>query len=84
MVFKTRTWTVYILQCNDGSYYTGCTSNIEERLIRHNNKQIHYTSTRLPFSVVTTITFTNKYKAFAFEKYLKSGSGIAFRNKRLV
>ena len=27
---------------------------------------------------------TNKYKAIAFEKYLKSGSGIAFRNKRLI
>jgi hypothetical protein len=25
-----------------------------------------------------------KYKAFEFEKYLKSGSGIAFRNRNLI
>jgi putative endonuclease len=28
--------------------------------------------------------FTDKYKAFAFEKYLKGGSGRAFMNKRLI
>ena len=32
----------------------------------------------------TTIAFSNKYKAYNFEKYLKSGSAIAFRNKRLI
>jgi len=26
----------------------------------------------------------DKKKAFEFEKYLKSGSGIAFRNKHLI
>ncbi len=77
-------WHVYLLKCIDDTIYTGCTSNLEERLKRHRNGEINYTSTRLPVEVVTFITFTDKYKAFNFEKYLKSGSGKAFANKRLL
>ncbi len=75
---------VYLLKCADGSTYTGCTRNIDERLIRHNKKQVLYTSTRLPVKLITYIAFTDKYKAFEFEKYLKSGSGKAFSNKRFL
>lgn len=75
---------VYILRCTDGTYYIGCTSNLNERLKRHENGYVNYTKTRLPVEVVTTINFQDKYKAFFFEKYLKSGSGKAFMNKRLV
>jgi len=46
--------------------------------------EVGYTSSRLPIELVTYIAFTDKYKAFNFEKYLKSGSGKAFANKRLV
>ena len=84
MSLPEQNWTVYLLLCSDDSYYTGCTQDLFERLKRHNLKEINYTSTRLPVQVVTTITFSDKLKAYAFEKYLKSGSGIAFRNKRLI
>ena len=77
-------WHVYILKCSDNSFYTGCTNNLDSRLERHNNGQVHYTKDKLPFELITYIAFSNKYKAYQFEKYLKSGSGIAFRNKRLV
>jgi len=77
-------WHVYILKCSDGTYYTGCTNNITERLMRHERGEVSYTSSRLPFELVTFIVFTDKYKAFNFEKYLKSGSGKAFAFKRLV
>uniref|UniRef100_UPI00404A7F4A GIY-YIG nuclease family protein n=1 Tax=Fulvivirga sp. TaxID=1931237 RepID=UPI00404A7F4A len=77
-------WQVYILKCSDGTFYTGCTSNLDNRLDRYQKGHVHYTSSRLPFELVTFITFTDKYKAYNFEKYLKSGSGIAFRNKRLI
>ena len=75
---------VYLLKCIDNTTYTGCTKNIEERLVRHNKKQVHYTSSRLPVKLVTYIAFTEKHKAFEFEKYLKSGSGKAFSNKRFL
>jgi putative endonuclease len=77
-------WTVYILKCSDGSYYTGCTNNIENRLIRHGKGMVHYTKDKLPVVLIRQIIFNEKHKAYEFEKYLKSGSGAAFRNKRLV
>jgi predicted GIY-YIG superfamily endonuclease len=77
-------YTVYLLKCSDGTTYTGCTSNLQNRLERHNKGQVFYTSTRLPFELVTYIVFSDKYKAYNFEKYLKSGSGKAFSNKRFV
>ncbi|WP_422355951.1 GIY-YIG nuclease family protein [Roseivirga pacifica] len=76
--------TVYILLCSDGKFYTGCTSNLESRLKKHHNGQVTSTSYRLPVELETYIVFKDKYKAYSFEKYLKSGSGIAFRNKRLI
>lgn len=29
-------WYVYIVRCSDGSYYTGITNNVEERVKEHN------------------------------------------------
>jgi predicted GIY-YIG superfamily endonuclease len=77
-------WHVYLLKCSDGTYYTGCKGNLEDRMKRHNRKEILYTSTKLPLELITYITFTDKYKAYNFEKYLKSGSGKAFAFKRFV
>ncbi|CAG5086666.1 GIY-YIG nuclease family protein [Parvicella tangerina] len=77
-------WYVYLLKCSDGKTYTGCTSNLEERMSRHSKGHVSYTSTRLPVELITYIAFTDKYKAYNFEKYLKSGSGKAFANKRFL
>jgi|GEM_PF-3617264 len=44
---------VYLLKCSDNSTYTGCTNNIQERLKRHANKEVKYTATRLPVSLIT-------------------------------
>jgi len=77
-------WTVYILKCADNTYYTGCTQCLSDRLESHINGEVLYTSSRLPFQLITHIVFNDKYRAFAFEKYLKSGSGKAFMFKRFV
>ncbi len=74
----------YILKCSDGTFYTGCTNSIENRLDRHQKGDVHYTKDKLPVKLVFHAAFPDKYKAFEFERYLKSGSGIAFRNKRLI
>jgi putative endonuclease len=79
-----ETWTVYILICCDGMTYPGCTNDFVDRLRRHNNKEVHFTKTRLPLSVLVTIVFSNKHKAFYFEKYLKSGSGRAFMTRHFL
>lgn len=78
---------VYVLQSLQfpDKHYTGCTNNIEERLLRHNSgksaSQSHHTSTYGPWKLVVQISFDDTAKAFAFEKYLKSGSGRAFAKK---
>jgi len=77
-------WFVYILKCSDKSNYTGCTNNLADRIERHKKGQVHYTKDKLPIQLITYIAFTDKYKAYYFERYLKSGSGMAFRNKRLI
>jgi len=69
---------VYILECADGKPYTGCTENVEDRLKRHNNGYVPATKNRRPVKLVAHIVFIDKYQAFEFEKYLKSGSGRAF------
>ena len=77
-------WYVYLLKCSDGTIYTGCSQDIDKRLIRHGRGEVVYTAGRLPVELIGFTAFSDKYKAYQYEKYLKSGSGIAFRNKRLI
>lgn len=77
------TWYVYLLRCSDGTIYTGCTGNLEERLSRHKNKQVEYTKSRLPFTLITYIAFTDKYKAYNFERYLKIWSRKSLQSKKV-
>lgn len=76
-------WIVYILKCADNTYYFGCTGDFNDRISRHNKGEVQYTSTRLPIETIHQSVFFDKYKAYEFEKYLKSGSGRAFAKKRL-
>ena len=75
---------VYILRCVDGKPYTGCTENMEERLKRHQKGHVLATANRLPVNLEFYFAIENKYKAFEFEKYLKSGSGRAFLKKHFL
>lgn len=72
---------VYVLLCNNDKMYTGCTSNLVERLERHNNGYVPATAKQLPVKLISYTAFNNKYTAFNFEKYLKSGSGRSFIKK---
>ena len=75
---------VYILKCGDNKPYTGCTESLKERLRRHIDGHVPATKNRRPVKLVNYTVFGDKYKAFKFEKYLKSGSGRAFLNKHLL
>lgn len=74
---------VYSLKCKDG-FYVGCTENIQDRLKRHKKGQVPATTNRLPIGLEFYFAIEDKYKAFEFEKYLKSGSGRAFLNKHII
>ena len=68
---------VYSLKCKDG-YYVGCTDDLRDRIKRHKKGQIPATADRLPIRLDFYVAIRDKYRAFDFEKYLKSGSGRAF------
>lgn len=73
-------WYVYILKCKDGPY-TGCASDLKERIERHQAGNVPATKERRPLKLESYFAFSNKHTAFNFEKYLKSGSGRAFIKK---
>ena len=74
---------IYSLKCKDG-FYVGCTDNLKDRLNRHEKGQVPATANRLPVELEFYFAFNDKYKAFKFEKYLKSGSGRTFIKKHLT
>jgi len=75
---------IYILKLNNGDFYCGRSDNLKRRLNEHVNGQERTTKKYLPCNLITYIAFDNKKKSIEFEKYLKTGSGFAFRNKHLI
>nr|BFD64519.1 hypothetical protein BdHM001_32000 [Bdellovibrio sp. HM001] len=61
--------------------YVGITSDIQRRLQSHNNGQSPHTSKYKPWKIQCFVWFEDRDKAYAFEKYLKSGSGRAFSSR---
>ena len=70
---------MYILECDDGSYYTGSTRNLEKRLWEHQNGEgASYTKKRLPVKLVYCESFDRVEDAFRREKQVQGWS----RNKK--
>jgi putative endonuclease len=63
--------------------YIGITKDLKARLKPHNEGQSPHTSKFKPWELVTYVSFSDESKAMEFEKYLKSGSGRVFAEKRL-
>ena len=65
-------WFLYIIQCKDGSLYTGVTPNITRRFQEHSEgRGGRYTLLHKPEKVVYLETFNNKKDALEREKQLK-------------
>ena len=63
---------IYMLQCADGSLYTGWTTNLEERLRVHNSgKGAKYTRSHLPVTLVYYETLPDKSAALKREIEIK-------------
>ena len=62
----------YILECKDGSYYTGWTNNLDKRLQDHNaGKGAKYTKARRPVLLAYYETFETKEEAMRREYAIK-------------
>ncbi|MBM3514296.1 MAG: GIY-YIG nuclease family protein [Alphaproteobacteria bacterium] len=79
-------WYVYIIrsETDPDQEYTSATANLKKRIADHNFGRSLHTSKFRPWSLIWYCAFPEKYKALAFEKYLKSHSGRAFAAKRLI
>ena len=66
-------WIVYILECIDGSLYTGITNDLERRMKAHaTGKGAKYTKRRGPFTVRYTESLDSKGAALQREAAIKS------------
>lgn len=64
---------VYIIECKDGSLYTGWTNNLKKRFKDHSEgKGAKYTRGRGPFKIVYFETFDEKRDALKREYEIKS------------
>lgn len=67
---------VYILRSKkDGKLYTGLTSSLEKRLIKHNNGKNFSTKSRIPFELLFYEALPTREEATIREKFYKSGRG---------
>ncbi len=67
---------IYILECSDGTFYTGVTNNLDRRLSEHNEgiSPKSYTFPRRPVKVVFSEEFTSPIDALEAEKQVKGWS----------
>src|SRR5688572_5271732 len=66
-------WVVYILECGDGTLYTGITNDIERRFLQHSTgKGARYTRTRLPLKIRYTEICESRSTALIRECEIKA------------
>lgn len=66
-------WQVYILKCSDGTLYTGITTDLERRLVEHNDSKLgaKFTKSRRPVKLVYSKECINRSNASKEEKRIK-------------
>ncbi|MEZ4858219.1 MAG: GIY-YIG nuclease family protein [Flavobacteriaceae bacterium] len=66
---------MYILLCNDDTFYTGSTKDLEKRIIEHQNGMgANYTAKRLPIKLIYFEEFRRIDEAFYREKQVQGWS----------
>ncbi|HSO87766.1 MAG TPA: GIY-YIG nuclease family protein [Draconibacterium sp.] len=70
-----KMYSIYILECSDGSFYTGMTSNLDARMKSHvegDEKCARHTKTRKPVKLVFSFNNIKESRiARKGEKYIK-------------
>ena len=69
---KHKAWFVYIAECADGTYYTGITTSVADRIATHNTGNgAKYTRSRLPISLRYFRKCSGKSEASILEHTIK-------------
>lgn len=81
-------WYVYLLECADGTYYCGITTNPERRLAQHNGLRpggARYTRSRRPVRLRACRVCADRSQAGRLERHVQSlprGKKIAFFSEK--
>ena len=76
---------VYVLRSlsDRTRYYIGVTSDVKARLSSHNAGECLHSARHRPWELDVLIAFRDQSRALRLERYLKSGSGVAFAKRHL-
>lgn len=74
-------WFVYILLCDQKTFYIGITHDLDNRVIEHKNKQSFFTKKFSEIELVYSEELMNKFAAEKREKQLK---GWSFAKKKAL
>jgi putative endonuclease len=67
-----KSWVIYLLECKDGTLYTGITNDLEKRLASHNaGTGAKYTRGRRPVTLLEFKTVANQSEALRLEYQIK-------------
>ncbi len=88
MINISNNWFVYLLECNNESYYTGVTKNVNKRVLQHNKGTASkYTRSHLPVKLIGFFKVENYSEALRVErriKELKHEQKLAFFKRHLI
>jgi len=84
-MLNRKMYYVYFLKSISRKFrYVGYTSNLQSRLLQHNQGFNISTKAFIPFELEAYIAVKSKQHALDLEKYFKTGSGIAFARKHIL
>lgn len=67
-----KPWFLYLLECANGSYYAGITTDVEERFAAHQSgKGARYTRANPPLRIVGQVAYADRSAASKAEWQLK-------------
>lgn len=75
-------YTYILRNSKTNRYYVGYANDLKNRLKEHKSGNVKSTKSNLNYGLEWYCAFKTEKQAVAFEKYLKTGSGIAFMKKR--
>jgi putative endonuclease len=65
-------WFLYLIECSDGSVYTGIATDVQARFDKHcNGKGARYTRSRKPVRVLASFELSDRSSALRAEYWVK-------------
>ena len=80
---ERKMFFVYVIKSlSHKNRYVGSTDNIDKRIREHNLGKCRYTKGRIPWSLIFSETYSTRNEAMKRERFLKSGKGREWLNKK--